>query len=517
MIRPFRPFAIPFVIDRRRTCAAALPLLLAAPALAAPDATATREKMRRFHLDPASEMNAPIAKTPAAEATSPLAGERDPIRAKAALRRSFLEIEGRGPIGTSDRAENLVDNGTALIRTPEEMERQGLTQARLAESPWSDDYWPIYKGILGARYADSKFPGSENWQENLNFVQAPSNLAATLLAAPLSTASKSRLNTLSPAEKYDLLLGDAEFPLTRSMWNEGRRYFDSSGKVETWMGICHGWAPAAYMVARPTRTVTLPLPAPNEGRSVTLYPSDLKGLASLLWATGSFEQKFIGGRCDIKDPKKDETTGRIIDPGCFDTNPGTFHLAVINQLGISRRSLVVDATYDYEVWNQPVVGYSYSHFNPVTGVQTATLKEAMIPITDYTNDKFTKFRSKKATHVVGIAFSLEYTVETEPSQRRTDSTTYDRTTTANYLYDLELDEKGRIVGGEWYTNLHPDFLWTAVPGSRAFSSADWAIDGRQWDGKLPLDEDFRAAAKSAADRGEPLAAIVEALIRLANP
>ena len=32
--------------------------------------------------------------------------------------------------------------------------------------------------------------------------------------------------------------------------------------------------------------------------------------------------------------------GRILDPECFKVNPGTFHLAVVNQLGIAGRSLV---------------------------------------------------------------------------------------------------------------------------------------------------------------------------------
>jgi len=49
--------------------------------------------------------------------------------------------------------------------------------------------------------------------------------------------------------------------------------------VETWMGICHGWAPASYMLARPRRTLSLKSP---DGVLIRFFPSDVKALASLL-------------------------------------------------------------------------------------------------------------------------------------------------------------------------------------------------------------------------------------------
>ena len=38
---------------------------------------------------------------------------------------------------------------------------------------------------------------------------------------------------------------------------------------------------------------------------------------------------------------------------------------------------------------------------------------------------------------------------------------------AIYSYDLELNAEKEIIGGEWYGNRHPDFLWTPVKGPRA--------------------------------------------------
>src|SRR5690606_8103705 len=122
----------------------------------------------------------------------------------------------------------------------------------------------------------------------------------------------------------------------RSMWLEGKKYFENSGNVETGMGICHGWAPASYMVDRPTKKIQV---KSVEGRDITFYPSDIKALASLLWAKSSANINFIGGRCNSKDPRRD-SNGRVTEPDCLDTNPGTWHVSVVNQLGIRKQSFV---------------------------------------------------------------------------------------------------------------------------------------------------------------------------------
>ena len=43
---------------------------------------------------------------------------------------------------------------------------------------------------------------------------------------------------------------------------------------------------------------------------------------------------------------------------------------------------------------------------------------------------------------------------------------------ARYLYTLELDSTGKIIGGEWHQNAHPDFLWLAPPGTRAVATGE---------------------------------------------
>jgi hypothetical protein len=413
-------------------------------------------------------------------------------------------LPGLAPVEHHDRAEHLVDEvkHTRL----EEMEAALLLEARLPESPWSDDYWAIYRGILGNRYGDPGFPGDTDWARNEAYVTQ--HTAAAVHAGGDAAA----IDRLSPAEKYDLLVGDPGFGLTRRCWDEGRNYHGRNGHVETWMGICHGWAPASYMLSRPRKAVRCL--APDVRTTLTFYPADIKALASLLWANARTVSKFIGGRCNDKNPPADEN-GRIISARCFDTNPATWHLSMVNQIGHARRGLVMDATYDYEVWNQPVLGYRYHYFNPITMQPTESLTGATVELAAHADDKFRKYRSPAARRLVGVVMEVEYVVETSPRQRATDEPDRDATRTAEYYYDLELDASGRLLGGEWYQQARPDFLWTPPRGARAVTPGDALCTG-DWPEMSVLPEVWRKAAARTSSGGLPLARIIERLVELAH-
>lgn len=428
---------------------------------------------------------------------------RDNIRLKVYRQEEISDT--RAAYEANDKAENLVD--TFAHNTLSGMESAHLTSGKLAESPWSDDYWGIYKGITGARYADPNFPESGDWKQNFDYVRNHS--AATIL----SSGNAGSIDLLSPAEKYDALVGDANGTLTRRQWSDGKYYYDSHGSVETWMGICHGWSPAAYMLARPRKAVKVVTP---QGVQITFYPSDIKALASLLWANTRNTTRFIGGRCNDQNPAKDPATGRVTSSKCFDTNPGTWHLAVVNQIGASKRSMVMDVTYDYQVWNQPTYAYQYSYFNPQNMSATSSLTAATVSKAAFTRDKFKAYRSSRAASFVGISMRVSYVVETQPSHRGSDSASNDAIQQVDYRYDLELDANNRIIGGEWYTNKHPDFLWTPPKGTRAVTHYDHLATG-SWQQGHAVPQNWRVAAQqSSRTDGAPLAAVVEQLIKFAN-
>lgn len=406
----------------------------------------------------------------------------------------------------NDLPEDLVDD--LKYRRLQEMESQGLMAAELPMTPWSGDFWPLYKGNIAQRYADDEFPNSSNWKVNADYLvedriplDHPENLG--------------NLDYLSPAEKYDLLVGDQNWTLTRAMIRSGEFYYKRDGKVESWMGICHGWAPASFMTARPQHWIELI--AGNGLTKLNFYPSDIKALVSLLWAKASPRVRFVGGRCNDKNPSEDPENGHLLKSDCFDTNPGTWHMSVINQIGVSKRSMVMDSSYDYEVWNQPIYAYEYKYFNPLTLESTETLEEALVKKTSFKKDKFLKYRSSDAVSMVGIVMKLTYIDETTPSHQEADSPSSDKLVSVNYFYDLELDDDDKIIGGEWYQRRHPDFLWVPEPDAKPISIGDEDLeDSPGWDSRQPMPADWTQAAQVASERGQSLAAVVRELIRLSS-
>lgn len=415
-------------------------------------------------------------------------------------------LAGRAPIESVDRAENLV-TGYEVFENIFDIEELKLDEGRVSKQPWSDWYWPISVGQLSFRYADDNFIEAYEY-ENPSEEEIWPFMYEYHSQNPATPAD---INKLSPSEKYDILMGDTNFTLTKQMLLAGKSYQDSQGKVESWMGLCHGWAVASYMLERPVNSIEVT--AADGVTQVPFRPSDLKALGTLLWATGQQSTKFVGGRCNTKDPETDPESGRILDQECFDNNPGTWHKAVITEVGVNKKSFVMDATFDYEVWNHPVVAYEFSYFNPKTSAEYVSLEEAMVKIEDFDNDKFSKYRSSRTKYVVGVMMEVEYMIETMPNTYETDQEWNDDSHTAYYVYDLELDTNGNIIGGEWYNNKHPDFLWTPYEGTTAQSILDQYIDVDE----LSLSQITHPAilpyVPQVSAQSQPIGKVVEALFR----
>ena len=81
---------------------------------------------------------------------------------------------------------------------------------------------------------------------------------------------------------------------------------------------------------------------------------------------------------------------------------------------------------------------------------------------------------------------------------------------------FEIDQKGRIVGGEWITQYHPDFLWMVYEGSSPETSEDLSINENLWSGKTPLSSNVRRLGQQAAKKGNVLEHIVRSLLELSK-
>lgn len=450
----------------------------------------------------------------------------------------FKDREKRAFIGQSDRPEALTD-GWLL---PQELEYD-LEKIRTSGSSalplWSDDYWRIQWGITSYRYQSGA--AYENWEEAVSAYSQPTdNLKAditehselswvkrqpagdtgwfdilgkfTLLnqdSIPGNAIAKiaDLIDTVySPAEKYDLIVGDNEFTLTNEQKRAGfsQAKTDDSGHlvrpvdVEAWMGICHGWAPAAYMVPRPMKPVVVSGPVIDDekgtkGVEVTLGASDIRALVSLAWANGSPGANFVGGRCNVKKPQT-YPNGRIKQQECFDNNPATFTYALAWMIGQKRVSFVMDKTFDYEVWNQPIESYDLTFFRPTKNPRdranwSKNPREVWVDYKEYRKqDRFQhpKYGTRtkdtnllKKMKIVGAVLTVDYLVETNPTFPRPPDDQKKATMRVNQVYDLELlpmkNGAYQAVGGEWWENNHPDFLWT--PAEHAVASM--GLDKRQ--------------------------------------
>lgn len=393
--------------------------------------------------------------------------------------------------------------GAVRFKSLEEIEAQGLTSGRVQVQPWSGDYWAYAAGILGARYLDPEFVYLYDWQKRFEFVTTKS--AAKVLQA----SGQNGVKSLSPSEKYDLLVGDNLGRFTASMWAQGKQYYDEYGSVESWMGICHGWAPAAIVEPRPERSIEVPS---YDGKwQVALNPSDIKGLVSYSWATNRFRNVTLGNRCNKKNPARDEN-GRIKDMECFDLNPATWHLAMVHMVGVEQRSFVMDATFDYEVWNQPLVSYSYTYFNPQTRKAQKNLEQAIVTRENFTKDRYSKYRPNEARSFVGVSMKVAYVVETQANDMESDSEQQDAIRWVKYDYDLELNEIGEIIGGEWYLDSHPDFIWNPKKGERPWSVLDQNLSPASWvSPRLP--DAWVKAAQEGSEYGVIVNTITEALLK----
>lgn len=378
-----------------------------------------------------------------------------------------------------------------------------LTEHTMAVAPWSDSYWPLYLGVLAFRYGDAAYPLSFDFRVNNAYMLKNLGRAADI-------------GDISPAEKYDLLIGSKNFEFTRRMLNKGKQNIGSDGMVPKWLGICHGWAPASMSVPRPTKVVHVRV---ADGRIIPFYPSDIKALITLLWAKAETKQVFAGGRC-YEQVIRRGASGRAINPDCQDSNPATWHLAVVNQFGFDKKSFVMDTYANKEVWNYVVTSYRYNYFNPITSQSTTVLSDAKVPIADFTNDRFKKFRAKGTHSVVGIEMDITYKDEAPPVKQQFDNETFDLVVAKKFRYDLELDVNGKIIGGEWHSDIYPDFLWQMADKKWPLAHGDQLLvkegDTATWNEGELLPASWARAARQSVAKEQPLAKIVEALIVLSN-
>lgn len=287
-----------------------------------------------------------------------------------------------------------------------------------AKMPWTDTYWPSYKGGLAYRWQEPQIDSFTYLLHDQNAVKR------------LDIHS---LKRLSPAEKYDIFQGRFDYPLTTF---ERKR---TSPDLEKWHGLCHGWAPAAINFAEPA-AVTL---TGASGIQIPFGSSDVKALLTFVqqYNRPETDNKRLGDRCNFSLP---DDPRHATDPQCRDVNAGSFHTILANQLGIQKEAFVAEVTRDKEVWNQPVFGFSTEVLGELGSVYASA--------------------APGTAKVVKVRTTMKYTLEYGPGFGQIPVDRYPQQIgKKDYNYTLELNSTGEIIGGEWLQYDRPDFLWTQPP------------------------------------------------------
>lgn len=302
---------------------------------------------------------------------------------------------------------------------------------QVAKEPWSASYWPNVGGGIARR-----------WQ---------GKVGAKVKKMDYKRVRRMSFETiarLSSAEKMDIYLSHYNFPLANSEYRKSKGWFTKS-----WVGMCHGWAPAAIREPLPGASVTM---TNRDGIRIKFYQDDIKALLTRSYAYGTENDVFIGSRNTKKD-----------------NNAGTLHVILANLVGLRQQSFGIDRDLDKQVWNQPVYSYHSETGTPYP------------------------YRGRGGK----VAYGTRYLVEVETKLTYVDEhksgSTIPRPNLFRNLYlkyTLELDASKRIIGGsfakkykyelkksngqiviKWGSQRRPDYIFQVVNAPSSNSKGHYKI------------------------------------------
>lgn len=283
---------------------------------------------------------------------------------------------------------------------------------RFKKLPKSGKLKERFRGWQGYHWANNKGGIAHRWQSKrpMDFKYKSPSLEK------LKTMSNAQINKLSPAEKYDIFMGEYNYPTVRMVWAQTRKGHSD------WYGICHGVSPSSLNHDEPD-TISV---QNKDGIEITFYSADVKAIMAYFYARQSDSKVVqVGKRCFVAGWLP--IVRRL--SGCTDMNAGAFHVMLANQVGIKGIGVIADLERYAPVWNHPAVNYN-----------TKVLSRGVGKVLVQTN----------------VNFAASIDPEKEPVME-TGSAKFE---TKEYKYWLELDSSGKVTGGSWVSGIRPDFMWS---------------------------------------------------------
>ena len=282
--------------------------------------------------------------------------------------------------------------------------------ASLTTIPWSETYWPTFKGSINVRW-------NTDTKDGFQYTPYPREALLKMTEADLEK--------LSPSEKYDIFLGHYDYPL----WKEARRY--GNPQAGEYSGLCDGWSVAAIQYKEPQR-VTL---TNRDGIAVPFGSSDIKGLMTYAAEIHDDRETVqVGAQCRTSHPQTPEEI-QI----CAGINAGSVHVILANQIGLMNEGFVTQRQPNTEDWNQP----TYAYKTEVRGSAVSSVPGA---------------------HGQQMHGTLYYSEDLDVSSMDpVTGTSRFKSNKVEMDYILDLDANENIVGGEWVKGSdHVGFMWLAT-------------------------------------------------------
>ncbi len=298
-------------------------------------------------------------------------------------------------------ANNPANFGKKLVYHFQELPLSGKIQSQ--SKNWPGYHWPNNKKSINNRWTVNN---------ESSVVRSPS-------LKLVSGLSRSKLNELSPAEKFDIYLSRFDYPTVAKSSHLNRV------NAKDWNGICHGLAAASRNHEEPKiKTVTT-----QDGIELSFFSSDLKALLAFEYASRENPgSKQIGKRCFFS--RKTPILSRR--KACSDIDAGSFHLIMTNFIGLRGISFIADLDRYKEVWN-----------HPITSFESRVLE--------------------RSNGRVKIETTIVYPDIIFPQYGPVVQTSFEYRKNKTYHYYLDLNSTGKITGGKWISKYRPDFIWLQEP------------------------------------------------------
>ena len=213
----------------------------------------------------------------------------------------------------------------------------------------------------------------------------------------------------------------------------------------------------------------------TDGLLESQYPDYVRKFQADVRRIGTNPMAYMNRGDEINPFSSDflsEMTSRKNSDDCQDTNAGAFHIMMSNQLGKLHEGFVIDKTRDNEIWNQPVfkfaskvVGDTTLSANHAAGAVRAVQVKTSLYYADDTDYGWTYWNPTLTNlFTTDNGFLEEFARYGRMLMKQGDETempvypanVIDK---AHYIYNLELNASGEIVGGEWVTFDRPDIAW----------------------------------------------------------